>query len=106
MPVHSTKRVAPPFALLDDEGRVQAYVTPMPGLNLRRYTKKYVGIVGENTLRQLAARYPRVGSTRRETGQVIALTPFPPLANPLADRHVSVGDLHLQRGAERMDLEL
>ena len=47
MPVHSTKRVAPPFALLDDDGRVQAYVTPAPGLNLRRYTKKYVGIVGE-----------------------------------------------------------
>ena len=49
MPVHSTKRVAPPFALLDDEGRVQAYVTPVPGLNLRRYTKKYVGIIGEKT---------------------------------------------------------
>lgn len=49
MPVHSTKRVAPPFALLDDDGRVQAYVTPTPGLNLRRYVKKYVGIVGEKT---------------------------------------------------------
>lgn len=47
MPVHSTKRVAPPFAVLDDDGRVQAYVTPAPGLNLRPYTKKYVGIVGD-----------------------------------------------------------
>ena len=46
MPVHSTKRVAPPFAVLDDEGRVRAYVTPAPGLNLRRYTKKYVGLIG------------------------------------------------------------
>jgi uncharacterized protein YraI len=47
MPVHSTKRVAPPFAVLDDDGRVRAYVTPAPGLNLRRYIKKYVGLVGE-----------------------------------------------------------
>ncbi|MHB8972422.1 MAG: SH3 domain-containing protein [Pirellulaceae bacterium] len=47
MPVHSTKRVAPPFAVLDDEGRVRAYVTPAPGLNLRRYAKKYVGLIGE-----------------------------------------------------------
>jgi len=46
MPVHSTKRVAPPFALLDDDGRVRAYVTPAPGLNLRRYTKQYVGLLG------------------------------------------------------------
>ena len=47
MPVHSTKRVAPPFAVLDDDGRVRAYVTPAPGLNLRRYTKQYVGLVGD-----------------------------------------------------------
>ncbi len=47
MPVHSTRRVAPPFALLDDDGRVLCYVTPTPGLNLRRYTKKYVGVFGE-----------------------------------------------------------
>ena len=47
MPVHSTKRVAPPFAVLDDEGRVRAYVTPAPGLNLRRYANKYVGLIGE-----------------------------------------------------------
>jgi hypothetical protein len=47
MPVHSTKRVAPPFALLDDNGRVRCYVTPSPGLNLRRYAKKYVGLFGE-----------------------------------------------------------
>lgn len=47
MPVHSTKRVAPPFALLDDDGRVQCYVTPVPGLNLRRYAKTYIGLQGE-----------------------------------------------------------
>lgn len=46
MPVHSTKRVAPPFAVLDDDGRVRAYITPAPGLNLRRYAKQYVGLIG------------------------------------------------------------
>ena len=47
MPVHSTKRVAPPFAVLDDDGRVRAYVTPAQGLNLRRYAKQYVGLIGQ-----------------------------------------------------------
>ncbi len=47
MPVHSTRRVAPPFALLDNDGRVLCYVQPSPGLNLRRHTKKYVGVFGD-----------------------------------------------------------
>ncbi len=47
MPVHSTRRVAPPFALLDDDGRVICYVQPAPGLNLRRHAKKRVGLFGE-----------------------------------------------------------
>ncbi len=47
MPVHSTRRVAPPFALLDQNGRVVCYVQPSPGLNLRRYTKQQVGLHGE-----------------------------------------------------------
>ncbi len=47
VPVHSTKRIAPPFALLDDEGRVRSYVSPMPGLNLRLYQRKYVGLYGQ-----------------------------------------------------------
>jgi uncharacterized protein YraI len=47
MPVHSSKRIAPPFALLDDEGRVRCYVTPAPGLNLRRYERKNVGLLGQ-----------------------------------------------------------
>lgn len=47
MPVHSTRRVAPPFALLDDDGRVVCYVQPSPGLNLRRYAKKHVGLFGD-----------------------------------------------------------
>ena len=47
MPVHSTRRVAPPFALLDDDGRVICYVQPSPGLNLRRYARKHVGLFGD-----------------------------------------------------------
>lgn len=46
MPVHSTRLAAPPFALLDDDGRVICYVQPSPGLNLRRYTKRHVGLMG------------------------------------------------------------
>jgi hypothetical protein len=47
MPVHSTRRAAPPFALLDKHSRVVCYIQPAPGLNLRRYTKKHVGLFGE-----------------------------------------------------------
>ena len=47
MPLHSAKRRAPPFALLDDNGKIIQFVTPAPGLNLRRYVKKNVGIVGQ-----------------------------------------------------------
>jgi len=47
VPVHSTKRVAPSYALLDAEGDVLQYVSPAPGLNLRRYTRKQVGIFGQ-----------------------------------------------------------
>ncbi len=70
MPVHSTKRVAPPFAVLDDDGRVRAYVTPAPGLNLRRYTKMYVGLVGQqryvSTLRAPHVTAERVIKQNRE----------------------------------------
>lgn len=47
VPVHSTKRIAPPFAVIDDDGRVRSYVSPLPGLNLRRYERKYVGLYGQ-----------------------------------------------------------
>jgi SH3-like domain-containing protein len=45
--VHSTKPIAPAYALLDAEGDVLQYVSPAPGLNLRRYTRKQVGIFGQ-----------------------------------------------------------
>lgn len=47
LPVHSTKRVAPPYALMDDNGHVLHYVSPAPGLNLHRYERKRVGIYGQ-----------------------------------------------------------
>jgi hypothetical protein len=49
LPVHSTKRVAPPYALLDDNGKVLQYVTPAPGLNLHRYERRRVGLYGQKT---------------------------------------------------------
>ncbi|MFO0901851.1 MAG: hypothetical protein U0939_02555 [Pirellulales bacterium] len=47
VPVHSTKKVAPPYALLDDQGKVLQYITPSPGLNLHRYERKRVGLYGQ-----------------------------------------------------------
>jgi len=47
LPVHSTKRVAPPYALLDDQGKVLQYVTPSPGVNLHRFERKRVGVYGQ-----------------------------------------------------------
>lgn len=47
MPVHGTRRPAPPYAVLDERGRVICYAQPSPGLNLRRYAKKHVGLFGD-----------------------------------------------------------
>ena len=47
VPVHSTRRTAPPYALLDAEGEVLQYVSPSPGLNLNRYVRRQVGIFGQ-----------------------------------------------------------
>ena len=46
-PVYSEKRVVPPYALVDVNGKVLQFVTPAPGLNLNRYVKKPVGIFGQ-----------------------------------------------------------
>ena len=50
MPVHAKNRSMPPFALLNDEGKLIHYVTPAPGVNLRRYARKNVGIFGTRRL--------------------------------------------------------
>ena len=36
----------PQFALLNPQGQVAAYVSPAPGVNLRRYLNQEVGING------------------------------------------------------------
>lgn len=53
MPVHTTRRLAPPFAVLDNQGRVICYAQPAAGLNLRRHAKKRVGLFGDT--RRVAA---------------------------------------------------
>ena len=69
MPVHSTKRIAPPFALLDDTGQVKCYVTPSPGLNLRRYVREFVSVRGQRrkvaSLRATLVTADRVTKARK-----------------------------------------
>ncbi len=44
--VVSPKRGAPRYALVDDTGDIQCYVTPAPGVNLRHYEQRLVGVNG------------------------------------------------------------
>ena len=46
IPVFTNRRDIPSYALTDDDGAILYFVTPRPGLNLRRYLRKRVGIVG------------------------------------------------------------
>lgn len=46
VPVYSKKIGAPQYALLDQENRVRAYVTAAPGVNLRAYEGRQIGIIG------------------------------------------------------------
>ena len=50
MPVHAKNHSMPPFALLNDDGKLIHYVTPAPGVNLRRYARKNVGVFGTRRL--------------------------------------------------------
>lgn len=49
VPAYSSQRIAPPYALLDAEGRVVTFISPAPGLNLNRYLRKEIGIFGQRT---------------------------------------------------------
>jgi hypothetical protein len=49
LPVHSKKRTAPPYALLDEEGRLLQFVSPAPGMNLHRYLRKEIGVFGQTS---------------------------------------------------------
>ena len=46
MPVITSRRNVPQYALTDDYGRILKFVTPSPGLNLRRYLRQQIGITG------------------------------------------------------------
>ncbi|MCC9609509.1 SH3 domain-containing protein [Blastopirellula sp. JC732] len=43
----NSARYTPPFALTDEDGNVLQFVTPSPGVNLRRYLKQKVGLYGQ-----------------------------------------------------------
>jgi hypothetical protein len=44
--VYSARPNAPPYALTDSAGRTLCYVTPVPGINLRRYLNQELGLYG------------------------------------------------------------
>lgn len=44
--VVSPKAGAPRYALVDESGNVQCYVTPAPGVNLRHYEQRLIGVNG------------------------------------------------------------
>jgi len=46
MPVVTQRRDVPQYALTDDYGRILKFVTPTPGLNLRRYLRKQIAVRG------------------------------------------------------------
>ncbi|MGB7329386.1 MAG: hypothetical protein WBD31_31175 [Rubripirellula sp.] len=44
--VYSARPNSPPFALTDNTGRTVAYVTPIPGVNLRTHLNSQVNVIG------------------------------------------------------------
>lgn len=44
--VYSARSNSPPFALTDSAGRTVAYLSPMPGVNLRTHLNQQIGVVG------------------------------------------------------------
>ncbi len=48
VPVLTSRTDLPRFALTDAQGQILHFVTPAPGLNLRRYLRQQVGIVGSS----------------------------------------------------------
>jgi hypothetical protein len=41
--------MAPPYAVVDRDGRPQAFLSPAPGVNLRRYLDHEVGVIGKES---------------------------------------------------------
>lgn len=48
-PVASQRLGAPQYALVDEQGAVRYYVTPAPGVSLRRYVGQEVGVTGSRS---------------------------------------------------------
>jgi len=46
MPVVSSRRDTPSYALMSSEGKILHYVTPAPGINVHRYAKQKIGVFG------------------------------------------------------------
>jgi len=46
--VYSARPDSPPFALTDATGKTTHYVSPMPGVNLRRYLNQHISIGGQS----------------------------------------------------------
>ena len=46
-PVVSQRTGGPQYALLDESGTVRSFVTPAPGVNLRPFVDKYIGVNGQ-----------------------------------------------------------
>ncbi len=44
--VTSERRIAPPYALVDDHGNIVTLIAPAPGLNLQTYLGKSIGVFG------------------------------------------------------------
>ena len=58
VPVHATHAGQPEYAITDDRGNTLAYVTAVPGVNLRRYLRQPVGLKGRRGyLSELAANH-------------------------------------------------
>ena len=46
-PVYSQKTGSPQYALVDASNAVLYFVTPAPGVNLRPYVNRYIGVNGQ-----------------------------------------------------------
>ncbi|MEY4568117.1 MAG: hypothetical protein RLY14_3087 [Planctomycetota bacterium] len=58
VPVHATHPGQPEYALSDDRGNTLAYVSALPGVNLRRYLRQPVGLKGRRGfLSELSANH-------------------------------------------------
>ena len=44
--VRSTRNDAPEYAIVDEQGAIQIFVTPQPGLNISTYVRRHVGVFG------------------------------------------------------------